>query len=190
MPFPTIDPIPTPRLAIRPVHERDLTDLYEINGDPQVTHFLPYKTWTSLEDGVSWLGRMAALAAGDTGQQFVLELNESRKVIGTLLLFRFDEPNGRAELGYVLGRRYWSQGLMREALQGFCAYVFGVVGLRRMEAEVNPTNVSSNALLARVGFTKEGTLRQRWVTKGVPYDTNIYGMLADEWHSRRARGGL
>jgi RimJ/RimL family protein N-acetyltransferase len=181
MPLPSFPPLSTKRLTIRPVDEADLPDLLEINSDPTVTAFLPYDAWRSLDDGRAWLARMNALADAGTGQQFVLELNAQRRVAGTLLLFRHDEGSSRAELGYVLGRKYWRQGLMHEALEAFCAHCFSALGLRRLEAEVNPANLASNALLQRLGFTREGTLRQRWVAKGAAYDTHIYGMLRDEW---------
>ena len=70
---------------------------------------------------------------------------------------------------------------MREALLTFCTHAFQTLGLRRLEAEVNPSNVASNAILRRLGFTCEGTLRKRWVAKGVAYDTNLYGVLCEEW---------
>jgi RimJ/RimL family protein N-acetyltransferase len=70
---------------------------------------------------------------------------------------------------------------MREALQAVCTHMFSVLGLRRIEAEVNPANVASCQLLLRVGFTLEGTLRQRWVAKGVAYDSHVFGCLAQEW---------
>ena len=49
-----------------------------------------------------------------------------------------------------------------------------------IEAEVNPANLASCALLRRVGFTLEGTLRQRWVAKGQAYDTHLFGWLATD----------
>ena len=51
--------------------------------------------------------------------------------------------------------------LMREALEAVCGHAFSAMGIRRMEAEVNPMNHGSNALLQRVGFSLEGTMRQR-----------------------------
>jgi ribosomal-protein-alanine N-acetyltransferase len=85
----------------------------------------------------------------------------------------------------VLGRQYWKQGMRREALEAVCAHAFSAMRIRRMEAEVNPMNHGSNALLQRVGFTLEGTMRQRWVAKGVAYDTNFYGYLAEDWQARK-----
>jgi [ribosomal protein S5]-alanine N-acetyltransferase len=53
--------------------------------------------------------------------------------------------------------------------------------IRRVEAEVNPDNIASNALLTSLGFVREGYLRERWVGKGATYGVNIYGLLASDW---------
>ncbi len=55
--------------------------------------------------------------------------------------------------------------------------------LRRVEAEVNPANTASVHLLQRLGFTREGLLRQRWVDKGQAYDVAAFGLLRDEYPS-------
>ena len=181
MGFPLITHIEADRVALRPVAATDLPALLAINGDPQVTQFLPYATWLSLDDGAAWLARMEALGATGTGQQLVVVRRADAAVIGTLLLFKHDAGSQRLELGYVLARAHWGQGLMREALQAVCGQLFGALGVRRIEAEVNPANVASCRLLTRVGFTLEGTLRQRWVGKGVAYDTHVFGCLSQEW---------
>lgn len=181
-PMHLIQPLHTPRLTIREISAADLLDLQAVNGDPEVTRFLPYATWKSEEDAQAWLARMQALAESGSGRQFVIALNTSGRVIGTILLFRFDAGSSRAELGYVLGRAHWRQGMMEEALRAFCGHLFTTEGIRRLEAEVDPANEPSNALLTRIGFVREGMLRKRWVAKGgEPYDTNIYGALAEEW---------
>ena len=181
MPLMPVTSVPTPRLTLRPVRESDLAGLLEINGDAEVTRFLPYATWQSLDDGTAWFKRMEALASTGTGQQLVLIRNEDSRIVGTVLLFKFEELSARLELGYVLGRHFWRQGLMHEAIASVCEHAFTAMSVRRIEAEVDPGNVASNRLLRRVGFTLEGTLRQRWVAKGVAYDTNFYGCLAEDW---------
>lgn len=186
MSFPLITQIDAGRIALRPVAATDLPALLAINGDPQVTQFLPYATWQTLDDATAWLARMEALGATGTGQQLVVVQRTDAAVIGTLLLFKHDAGSQRLELGYVLGRAHWGQGLMREALQAVCGHLFGARGVRRIEAEVNPANGASCRLLTRLGFTLEGTLRQRWVGKGVAYDTHVFGCLAQEWPQRAA----
>src|SRR5262245_14537763 len=181
MAFPFISQIVSQRLTLRPVAASDLADLLEVNGDPEVTGFLPYATWQSLADAAGWLTRMEALATAGTGQQLVLVRSADRKILGTLLLFKYEEGSRRLELGYALGRRYWNNGFMREAIRSTCSHLFASLAVRRIEAEVNPANVPSNKLLLRVGFVLEGTLRKRWIAKDVAYDTHMYGYLADDW---------
>lgn len=188
MPFPTITHIESRRLGLRPVEAADLSDLMEVNGDPKVTRFLPYAAWRSPQDGEAWLARMEALAATGTGRQLVVVRRSEPKVLGTMLLFRHDEGSARVELGYALGRAHWRQGIMREAIEVACSHAFGALGIRRIEAEVNPDNAASCRLLAGVGFVLEGRLRKRWVAKGEAHDTNVYGCLAEEWLARRATG--
>jgi alkylhydroperoxidase family enzyme len=58
------------------------------------------------------------------------------------------------------------------------------MGLRRIEAEVEPRNIASRMLLRRLGFVREGLLREKWVDKGAPKDVVIHGLLKDDWTSR------
>ena len=181
MPLVAPDPIVSARLVVRPVAESDLAALLAVNGDEQVTGFLPYATWQSIADAEAWYQRMLTLQAGGTALQFVVADRQTDSAIGTCLLFRHDEASARAELGYVMGRSHWGRGCMREALQALMGWAFNGMALRRLEAEVDPRNERSAQLLLRLGFTKEGLLRQRWVTKGVPTDVEVYGLLRHEW---------
>jgi ribosomal-protein-alanine N-acetyltransferase len=180
VPLVTPEPIESPRLLVRLLEAADLPALMEVNSDPEVTALLPYATWGSLADGQAWYERMHALQTTGLALQFAVVSKGTGAAIGTCLLFRFEEASARAELGYVLGQAYWRQGLMREALIALLGCAFGSMGLRRIEAEVNTCNHASAALLGRLGFTKEGLLRQRWVTKGHAVDVGIYGLLRGE----------
>lgn len=173
-------PVHTARLTIRRVQPTDLGDLLAVNGDDVVTRFLPYPTWKSATDAQFWFERMAALQAAGATAQFVIEHRELARVIGSCLLFRHEPASGRAEIGYVLGRAHWGQGLMHEAMRGFIDHAFVTLGLRRLEADVNPLNLASVRLLERLGFVREGLLRQRWITKGQVSDSLLFGLLRDE----------
>jgi len=181
--MPLIAPLPivSPRVTIRLVSAADLPGLLAVNGDDHVTRHLPYPSWQTLADGEAWLARMRALGDAGTALQFVICNTASGQVLGSCLLFRFDGGSARAELGYVLGRAHWGQGLMFEALDALLTQAFRGLGLRRIEAEVNPENTASARLLERLGFTCEGLLRQRWVAKGAIHDVKVYGLLRDEW---------
>jgi ribosomal-protein-alanine N-acetyltransferase len=173
-------PIESARLVVRPVAESDLPALLQVNADDDVTRFLPYATWSSMADARAWYGRMAGMQAAGSGLQFVVADKRTGTAVGTCLLFRFEESSARAELGYVLGRAHWGAGYMHEALGALIDHAFDAMALRRLEAEVDPRNISSVRLLRRLGFTREGLLRQRWVDKGEAKDVEVYGLLRHE----------
>ena len=176
-------PIDTQRLTVRIVQESDLPDLLVVNGNDEVTRYLPYASWSSIADAQAWLERMQKSQASGTALQWVVVDKASSAVIGSCLLFQYDAPSARAELGYVLGRAHWGAGLMREALAGVLDCAFYTLALRRIEAEVDPRNVASGKLLKSLGFTPEGILRARWMTKGEARDVESFGLLRPEWRA-------
>ena len=189
MPLIAPAPIETERLAVRLVLDSDLPALMEVNSSEEVTALLPYARWRTAADAEAWLRRMRSIEATGLAFQFVVVLKSAERAIGTCLLFRFEEGSARAEPGYALGRAYWGRGLMQEALTALLGSGFGTMGLRRLEAEVDTRNGPSARLLQRLGFTKEGLLRQRWVTKGEAKDVEMYGLLRNEWLGRAGLGG-
>jgi ribosomal-protein-alanine N-acetyltransferase len=181
MPFAPPAPIEAERVRVRMLAASDLAALYEVNADEAVTRLLPYATWTSPADADAWFERMAGIQATGLALQLVVADKASDRAIGTALLFRLEEGSARAELGYVLGRAHWGRGLMHEALGALLDRAFGAMALRRLEAEVDVRNAASSRVLQRLGFTREGLLRQRWVGKGEAKDVEIFGLLRDEW---------
>ena len=97
------------RVHLRPVQVDDLLALMHVNGDDQVTKFLPYASWTKIEDAQAWLQRMDTMAQAGESRQLVIVRNEDAVILGTVLLFRYEEGSARLEIGYVLGRAHWRQ---------------------------------------------------------------------------------
>lgn len=113
---------------------------------------------------------------------------EDDRLIGTLDLFRIELPHRRCECGYSLGTASWGQGLMSEILPLALDFAFGELGLHRVEADTDPRNAASVKLLERMGFQREGTLRQRWRVGTEVSDSAVFGLLAPDWHERRKQG--
>jgi [ribosomal protein S5]-alanine N-acetyltransferase len=181
MEFPANPTIETSRLTIRLVTAADLPELLEFNSDDAVTRYLPYENWKGMDDAQEWLGRATTRLAAGEALQFVAVQRETGRVIGSCLLFHFDQASRRAEIGYLLGRRHWGAGYMFEAMKALVDFAFADMNLRRLEAEIDPRNLASAKLLERLGFTREGLLRQRWDLKGEFTDSGLYGFLRTDW---------
>jgi len=115
---------------------------------------------------------------------WAIEWKETGAVIGKCTLWQYDENNQRAEVGYILNRRYWRMGLMSEALVAMIDYAFSGLGLHRLEADTDVKNTASLALLEKMGFQREGLFRERWYVNGQRQDSVMLGLLEQDWHSR------
>lgn len=176
---------------MRPLQARDATALFEIFSDPQAMKYWSTPPWTTPQQAVEcieqdslWLEEGSALRLAL--QPLPAEGGEPAAIVGTASLFAFDAPSQRAEIGYILAPRLWGRGLMQEALRSLVAYAFGELGLRRLEADIDPRNERSARSLQRLGFRREGLLRERWVVGGEVSDSALYGLLAREWRGERS----
>ena len=171
----------TKRLLLRPLKMTDAQDLHTIFSDPKVMRYWSSKPWTSIDQAYEKISLdQAALKAGESIILGV-ERNIDDGLIGTCSLFEINEQCRRAEIGYVLRSTVWGEGYMNEALHALVDYGFNEVKLHRIEADIDPRNQASEKTTQRLGFTREGYLRERWIVEGEITDTVFYGLLHYEW---------
>ena len=159
----------------------DVPALYEIFSDPEVMRYWSSPPFTE----IARIERMVneAQPAWDT-EDFVevgVELISTGIVIGRCTIFNFNRQSRRAEVGYILGRAHWGKGLMAEALRSLLGYAFESLELNRIEADIDPRNVASARLLEKLGFKREGYLRERWIVADEVSDSAIYGLIKSDW---------
>jgi RimJ/RimL family protein N-acetyltransferase len=105
----------------------------------------------------------------------------SDKALGKFIFFQFSHENRRAEVGYVLNRDHWRQGLMTEVLTRMLEFAFEDLDLHRLEADIDNDNHASLRLLQKLGFIREGLFRQRWCVYGEWTDSVMLGLLKTDW---------
>ncbi len=181
----SIPRLETPRLVLRALEPGDAPAIFAILADPETVRYWSTPPMQSVAEAEALIARDAQYIAEGSGQRWALCPREGGDTIGTISLFRFDEQSDRAEIGYVLARETWGKGFMSEALSAVIDYAFDTLHLRRLEADTDPRNEGSVKLLARMGFAREGLLRERWVVAGEISDTLFSGLLAREWRARR-----
>jgi ribosomal-protein-alanine N-acetyltransferase len=180
-------PLKTRRLTLRPLGNEDVEALYGIFSDPQVMRYWDTAPYSSREQVLQRIEcDRKALLEGSALRVGIVP-SGSATIIGTIAAFDFVEQSGRAEVGYILSRDAWGNGYMHEALTGLIEYLFSWLGLRRLEADVDPRNARSAKSLERLGFAREGLLRERWIVAGEISDSALYGLLKHEWLGGEAR---
>ena len=153
-----------------------------IFADPAVVRYWSTPPWKSTEQAIAMIDRdVKAMAAGEH-LRLGLERTDKGTLIGMCTLFAISEQCRRAEVGYALASHAWGKAYMDEALRALLNYGFNDLKLNRVEADIDPRNEASARSLERLGFKKEGHLRERWIVGDEVSDTALYGLLHRDWH--------
>jgi [ribosomal protein S5]-alanine N-acetyltransferase len=171
------------RVRLRAVEARDLDNIFTIFSDPKV---MRYWSTPPLPDRDAAAELIQEIHDGFEQRSMlkwgIAHLSDDA-LIGTATLFNLNLENGRAELGYGLGSANWGKGYMVEALTALIDYSFESLDLRRLEADVDPRNAASLRMVERLGFQREGYLRERWHVNGEIQDSVFFGLLRSEWQN-------
>ena len=161
--------------------EDDVDAIYDVFSDPRVMRYWSSGPLANREAATAMQREIAEGNLKETMWTWGLALRDTNKLIGTVTLFNLSISNGRAEIGYAMGSAHWGNGYMNEALKALIVHAFDVMNFRRLEADVDPRNAASIRTLERLGFQREGFLRERWHVGGELQDAFFYGLLKREW---------
>ncbi|WP_416840735.1 GNAT family N-acetyltransferase [Haloferax sp. DFSO52] len=103
--------------------------------------------------------------------------------VGTIGLKPPDTITGAVEVGYIVAPTHWGEGYATDAVRAICGYAFDERRMNKVYAKAYETNQPSVRVLEKVGFTREGVLREEGFVDGEHVDVLRYGLLADEWRA-------
>ena len=169
------------RVRLRAHRDDDLDDLHAVHSDPAVMRYWSTPAWTDVERTREGLAVARAGNDPDACLAWAIAGRGDDRLIGGVTVFRIDRAQGRAEVGYALRSSAWGRGHAQEALRLALAYAFEALALRRIEADIDPRNLASCRLVERLGFLREGLLRERWCVAGERQDTALSGLLARDF---------
>lgn len=176
----------TKRLILRTPKISDWKDIVEGIGNLKVSKNVssvpyPYKK----KDALDWINKQIkeSKKKKKKGYSFVIELKSEKKIIGGSGLHKLNLENGTAETGSWIAEPSWRKGFATEAKIAINNFAFDKLKLRKLISEAFVFNKASNTMSKKLGLKLEGTLRksQKCKATGKIHDSNIYGILKNEW---------
>jgi [ribosomal protein S5]-alanine N-acetyltransferase len=169
------------RVLLRPLTDADVPELFRIFSNQEVTRYWGSPSLKSVDEAAGLLQTIHEGLRTRRLFQWGIGPTSGDELWGTCTLLHMDGVNRRSELGFALGREHWGRGTALEAVAAIIDWSFRTLGLHRLEADVDPRNERSLRLLERLGFRREGYLRERYHQDGETQDTVFLGLLAHEW---------
>ena len=120
--------------------------------------------------------------------EFWAGLWSAQILAGAAGVYLLDRDNASAELGYWLGVHATGQGLATRACRTLLDYLFDKGQVNRAVIQCGTTNHASIAVAERLGFQREGILRQAQRVGDEFRDMVVYSLLAQEWNQQLRPG--
>ncbi len=103
--------------------------------------------------------------------------NNTNYIIGTVGFNQYSDTHRKVEISYDLDYNYWSKGIMTRALEKIIEFAFDKMNVIRIQATVAYHNDRSIRVLERLGFTREGIMKNFCILEGKPIDYYMYAKL-------------
>lgn len=170
-------------VRLRPPTPADAALLFDWYQDPElVAPFDRYEPDTSESFATGLAG-----APGDPASlypRYTVELRSSGAAVGCVGWYRAHPVLEYIDVWYLLGDpAQRGKGLGREAVQLLVTEVLRTETVERIGATCDVENIPSARLLERIGFRREGTLRQALFHHARWHDVHVYGVTRSEWPS-------
>jgi len=169
---------------LRPLDRSDAACCETWINDPAVTRTLLAHRPMNLAMEEQWI---AGLYGNEHEVVLGIALTAGDTLIGATGLHQIDFKNRHAQFGIMIGAKgEWGKGYATEATSLIVGYGFDTLNLNRIWLHVYETNAAGIRAYEKVGFRKEGVLRQESYRDGRYHDTLLMGILREEWAARRA----
>ncbi|GAA4464810.1 GNAT family N-acetyltransferase [Phytohabitans houttuyneae] len=176
------------RLRLRPFGDADEDDLFALHSNAHVLRFWDAPPWTGRARAKRFVTACRQMAEDGTGARVAVDRVADGAFIGWCGLSRWNADYRSASLGYCFDDAVWGQGYATEAAGALLLWAFDTLDLNRVQAETDTRNMASARVLEKLGFVREGTLREDCVVNGDVSDSWVYGLLRREWQATVREG--
>ena len=162
---------------LRPSTITDVEAMFSMLSDKESMQYWSDPPISSMEEAVEVLMKDLDSDARGNSMCWAVTQKDQDEMIGKVILFQYSKENQRAEIGYLLERKYWRQGVMQQALGAVIKFAFNTLDLHRIEADVDSENIPSIGLLEKLGFEREGLFHDRWRVYGEWQDSVMLALI-------------
>lgn len=171
----------TARLRLRPFTDADADSLFALHSSAHVLRYWDSAPWNDRDRAERFIAKCRTMADEGTGARVAIDRASDGAFVGWCGLTRWNADYRSASLGYCLGDAMWGHGYATETAHALLRWAFDTLDLNRVQAETDTRNVASARVLEKIGFVREGTLREDCVVNGEVSDSWVFGLIKREW---------
>ncbi|MFC4022358.1 GNAT family N-acetyltransferase [Oceanobacillus longus] len=176
--FPVLE---TKRLVLRKITNEDANSILNYLSDEEVMKHYGLEPFNSINDALDEISWYQSIQKNKTGIRWGITLKEEGIVIGSCGFHNNVSQHFRTEIGFELSKEQWGKGIAAEAVKAIISYGYEHMNFMRIEALIEPPNRPSQKLVEKLGFIREGLLRNYEFTCGKFDDLYMYSLLKQDF---------
>ncbi|HTN12220.1 MAG TPA: GNAT family N-acetyltransferase [Acetobacteraceae bacterium] len=184
LPSPTLH---TARLLLRPFAEADTDAIFALQSNPRVLRYWDAPPWHQRAQAERFIAVCRQMEHQGTGARLAIERSADDMFIGWCHLSQWNPVYRSARIGYCLDDAAWGNGFATEAAGAVLQWAFDTLDLNRVQSEADTRNIASSRVLEKLGFIREGTLREDCIVAGEISDSWVYGLLRRDWRPMQSK---
>jgi ribosomal-protein-serine acetyltransferase len=161
------------------IHAVPILNIIEANRD-YLKEWLPWvDNMQIIDDFKNYIAKCKKqhVEGSDLGYVIILK----KTVVGRIGLHNIDQQNKIASIGYWLDENYTGKGIISKSCKAIINYAYNTLNLNRIEIKCDTGNNKSRSIPEKLGFKKEGILRQAEMVNNTFIDLYVFSMLKNEW---------
>jgi [ribosomal protein S5]-alanine N-acetyltransferase len=171
----------TARLRLWPFTDADADLLFALHSSTHVMRYWDSAPWKERAHAERFIARCQKTADEGTGVRVAIDRTSDGAFVGWCGLTAWNSDYRSASLGYILDDAMWGHGYATEAAHALLQWAFDTLDLNRVQSEADTRNVASARVLEKIGFVREGTLREDCIVNGEVSDSWVFGLIRREW---------
>lgn len=158
-------------ICFKALSKSDAQDIHSYASDESVSRFIG---WRLMKEFVE---TMLKRESDGTHLYASVIIKSTQEIIGTAMIFNFDEEAKQAEIGYVFHKDHWGKGYGSECVALMSDFAFESLNLHKLHASVVNANIGSARILEKNKYELEGRLKDNFFIEDKYYDGLLFGRI-------------
>ncbi|WP_274307086.1 GNAT family N-acetyltransferase [Solibacillus daqui] len=167
------------KIYFKALRIEDVQEIHHYASDQEVSRFIGWNLMSTMEETSQFIEIMLKRESAGTHLYSSIVEKLTQAVIGTAIIFNFDQEANQAEIGYVLHKHHWGKGYGTEIVALVSDFAFKSLNLHKLHAVVVHANIGSARILEKNRYELEGRLKDHYFIEEKYYDALLFGKITN-----------
>lgn len=168
--FPIIE---TERFILKEIEEKHRNNFISLFSDEDIMKYSGTEVYDPEKQVEFYFKKVKLMYKEKKGIRWAIINKESKAFIGDIGLYNIDFYSNNTEIGYTIEKNFWRKGVASECIKAIENFAFETLDMNRIIAMIDSNNISSIKLSEKLGFHRDGILREHYYNKSKDEYINI-----------------